>query len=90
MIHGYSAPAGAGVIDRTLSTGYVGQAPTLPVATSFDPSGVEGGGAGSAADAPVRARDSGAAGRGAGDGLKRPPRPAAPHAASGEGVRHGW
>lgn len=48
-----------------------------------------GGGAGSATDAPVRAADAGAAGRGAGDGLKRPSRPAAPHAASGEGVRHG-
>lgn len=42
-------------------------------------SGVDGGGAASAADAPVRAADAGAAGRGAGDGLKRPPRPPAPH-----------
>jgi hypothetical protein len=75
-----SAPAGAGFTHRPASTGCVGEAPTSPVATSLDPSGVKGRRHARAADAPVRARDSGAAGRGAGDGLKRPPRPAVPHA----------
>lgn len=35
-----SAPAGAGITQHTLSTGYVGEAPTPPVATPPDPSGV--------------------------------------------------
>lgn len=41
MMPNSSAPAGAGWIQRTLSTGCVGETPTPPVATALDPSGVE-------------------------------------------------
>lgn len=44
MRHGSSAPAGAGFHIRPSPTGCVGEAPTPPVATGRDPSGVEGGG----------------------------------------------
>ncbi len=40
MVQNSSAPAGAGITQRALSTGCVGEAPTSPVATPLDPSGV--------------------------------------------------
>ena len=40
MMRTSSAPAGAGVSHETLSTGCAGEAPTPPVATGRDPSGV--------------------------------------------------